>query len=316
MPSLDWDILIFAGVLSLTALIVISFKRGFKWLRHFPSITGFPFNPLLFTVLAMLVILAADPRGKYTEETFREKKANLMIVMDISGSMRAEDIKPNRLIKAKEVIKEFVKKNRDFKLGLITFAGKVQLKCPITSDYEAVESFIDSVDFEKRFDGTAIGNALLTAKIALQRIKEGDKFIILLTDGENNVGYNPIFAAKECAKAGIKVFTVGLGSEKGAPVPIISNGKKIYLRDQFGRIFITHLDEATLKKIAQITEGKYYRATTGLELAKAYDKIASYIKKTVKTKRRYLKPMYKPFVLILAVVWIIWLVMWNLTLDY
>jgi Ca-activated chloride channel family protein len=184
--------------------------------------------------------------------------------------MQAQDFKPkNRLNVAKEVVKEFVSKREHDRVGLVAFSAEAITQCPLTLDYPVVAALIDQIDIGMLKDGTAIGVALATACNRLKNSTADSKVVILLTDGQNNSGMiDPTTAAKVAASLGIKVYTVGVGTKGRAPMPVDD--------PVFGRRMIpveVDLDEETLTKIAELTDGKYYRATDREELASIYDRI-------------------------------------------
>jgi Ca-activated chloride channel family protein len=202
--------------------------------------------------------------------------------------MNAEDVKPNRLEKAKGEIIGFIDKLEGDRIGLVAFAGKAFIQCPLTLDYGAVRIFLDSVNTKIiPVPGTAIGEAIRCAIGAFNQKERKYKALILLTDGEDH-GTQPIKAAEEAKKHGIRIYTIGIGSPEGEPIPIRGATGAIigYKRDAKGNIVMSKLDEITLEKIALITNGKYYRATPGeIELDKIYKEICKMEKKELFTRK-------------------------------
>ena len=179
-----------------------------------------------------------------------------MMVLDTSRSMSAEDLQPdNRLTVAKETMKSFISKRTSDRIGLVVFGSDAFTQCPLTSDYQILSNLFNDIDFAMAGDGTAIGMALATG---LNRLKESpakSKLMILLTDGENNMGeVSPERAAELARDLGVKIYTIGVGQEGGAPVP--------FFHPVYGKVYsdqLTYLDEETLKSIAQTTQGEYFK---------------------------------------------------------
>jgi Ca-activated chloride channel family protein len=223
----------------------------------------------------------------------------IMLVLDISSSMLAEDFAPkNRLVVAKEKIAEFVRGRQYDRIGLVAFAGEALTQVPITIDYPVIYQAIDQLQAgtQQLEDGTAIGTAIATAANRLRDVA-GSRVIILLTDGENNRGeIDPITAAQAAAAYTIKVHTVGVGSEGMAPIPIAAG--------PFGLQYATlpvHIDEDLLTEVSALTGGRYFRATNEAALDSIYHEIDRLEKSSVDVKR-YMNytPRYVPF-LVLAI---------------
>lgn len=184
------------------------------------------------------------------------KGAEIMICLDVSNSMLAEDYSPNRLSRAKLAISKLVDKLQDDRIGLVLFAGSSFVQLPITADYVSAKMFMNSVDTGSiPVQGTAIGDAIYTAAKSFSVQSEKSRAIIVITDGENHED-DPVKVAKDVAETGIKVYTIGVGSLEGQPIPM--NGE--LLKDQDGDIVVTRLDEGTLKQVASAGGGAYVRA--------------------------------------------------------
>jgi Ca-activated chloride channel family protein len=226
--------------------------------------------------LALLIIALARPQIATGFDQKGQAGIDIMLVLDISGSMRAEDFKPkNRFEVAREVLQEFIKQAGANRLGLVVFSGKAFTQCPLAADHKIVSELLDRVHIGMLEDGTAIGMALATAAQRLQSSKARSKVIILLTDGVNNRGeIDPPTAAQAAAALGLKAYVIGVGKEGGAPVPIPDPvfGSR-YARDARGNLLLTELDEATLKNIAETTKGQYFRATDANALRRIYEQI-------------------------------------------
>ena len=184
------------------------------------------------------------------------KGAEIMIVLDVSNSMLAEDYSPNRLERAKLAISRLVDKLREDRIGLIVFAGNSFVQLPITTDYVSAKMFLNSITTESvPVQGTAIGDAINTAMRSFSAQSEKSRAIIIITDGENHED-DPIAAAKQAAELGVRIFTIGIGSPEGKPIPM--NGE--LLKDKEGNIVVTRLDEKVLQDVAAAGNGVYVRA--------------------------------------------------------
>jgi Ca-activated chloride channel family protein len=214
------------------------------------------------------------------------KGIDIMLALDVSGSMQADDLQPNRLEAAKYVCKSFLMGLNNDRVGMVVFAGKSFTQCPLTNDYEIVNSFIDQVGLDTvKVDGTAMGDGIVNCVNRLEN-SGGSKVIILATDGINNQGIPPDEAAKIAAYKGIKIYTIGIGKKGGAQAFVrLPNGTKQPAVDQFGRyVKWEEPDEAVLTRVADITGGKYFRATDNRALANIYATIGRLEKQDIKVK--------------------------------
>ena len=192
--------------------------------------------------------------AKLTEH--ETKGAEIMIVLDVSNSMLAEDYSPNRLERAKLAISRLVDKLRDDRIGLIVFAGNSFVQLPITTDYVSAKMFLGSISTDSvPIQGTAIGDAINTAIRSFSAQSEKSRAIIIITDGENHED-DPVAAATQAAEMGIRVFTIGVGSPEGKPIPM--DGE--LFKDKDGNIVVTRLDESILQEVAKAGKGVYVRA--------------------------------------------------------
>ncbi|MBN1596191.1 VWA domain-containing protein [candidate division FCPU426 bacterium] len=252
---------------------------------------------LLFGAVLFLVLSLARPGGDpvFVEEEVTQKGLEIMLLIDLSSSMRATDLTPNRMEATKEAVKFFVNQISNDRVGLVVFAGSVALQSPMTQDYRTAKMMIDIVSTNfLPVDGTAIGDAL---KYALERIgKENRKnaVIILLTDGENTKGKAPLEVLPEITEAGTRIYAIGVGTPEGTMIPDgeDENGKPKY-KMYMGQPVITKLDEPLLERLAKDTGGKYYSAATNDSLMRAYEDI-SRLTKTEHTEKKK-KPIYKEF---------------------
>ncbi|MBQ9548462.1 MAG: VWA domain-containing protein [Bacteroidales bacterium] len=182
--------------------------------------------------------------------------AEVMICLDVSNSMLARDYSPNRLERAKLAISRLVDRLQDDRIGLIVFAGSSFVQLPITTDYVSAKMFLSSIDTESvPVQGTAIGDAIRTAARGFSSQSEKSRAIVVITDGENHED-DPVEAARQAAEAGIRVYTIGVGSAQGQPIPM--NGE--LLKDSSGEIVVTRLDEGTLRRVAEAGGGAYVLA--------------------------------------------------------
>lgn len=241
-------------------------------------------------------------------EMMKRQGIDIIIAIDVSNSMLAEDIKPNRITKASQEVRGILDRLSGDRVGLIAFAGEAFIQCPLTLDYSAAEIFLDVIDIGLvQRQGTAIGDAVRKAVDGFGTQEKKHKALILLTDGEDQ-DTDPIAAAELARENGVKVFTVGIGSAMGEPIPVLNRkGEKVgYKKDDNGEVVVTKLDEVTLQKIAQITGGKYYRATAGeMELDRVYEEINKMEKKELEGRMLMQYEDRFQYVLILALLFII-----------
>ena len=242
----------------------------------------FRFLLTVLRVLAvvLLIIAFARPRSGTEVTEVTSEGIDIMLALDVSSSMQAEDFKPNnRLYVAKEEIKKFVNKRLNDRIGLVVFARHSFTQCPLTVDYGVLLNFVDQVDFGVIEDGTAIGMAIANGVNRLRESKAKSKIIILLTDGDNNAGeIDPQTAANLADAFDIKIYTIGAGKPGNAMYP--------YNDPIFGKRYVyrpTKIDEKTLKDIADRTGGKFFRARSGEELEEIYTLIDSMEKTEIKT---------------------------------
>jgi Ca-activated chloride channel family protein len=226
--------------------------------------------------LALLVVALARPQVVKKEQEIKTEGIDIMLVLDISGSMLAEDFKPdNRFQVAKGVVSEFLGLVRNDRVGLVVFAGQAFTQCPLTLDYDVLRSLLAGVEMGIVEDGTAIGTALANAVSRLKDSAAKSKVVILLTDGENNAGQiDPDTAARVAEAFSVRVYTIGVGKEGGAPIPVTHPVYgKVYARNPDGSLVLTKLDEAALQRVADTTGGQYFRATDADALKKIYAQI-------------------------------------------
>ena len=238
--------------------------------------------PDVLRLLALLAFVAAMARPQLTlsEESVKAEGIDIMLAIDLSSSMLAQDFNPDRLTVSKQVAEEFVDKRPYDRVGLAVFAGEAFTQCPLTTDHLILKDFLRNVQVGTLADGTAIGMGLATA---VNRIKDSDaksKVVILLTDGVNNTGYiDPMIAAEIAKEYDVKVYTIGVGSEGRALTPVNkrSNGEYIF---SMARV---NIDEVLLNEISALTGGKYYRAIDRAGLERIYDEINTLEKTEIET---------------------------------
>jgi len=221
-------------------------------------------------IISLIILALARPR---LSDTIRETKTeiiDILLVIDQSSSMLAQDFKPNRLEAAKDVAKTFIKDREGDRLGIIVFAGESYIQCPLTRDIEVLLEFTDEIEIiDREHDGTAIGMAIANSINRLRESEAKSKTIILLSDGSNNQGeLEPITAAELAEKLDIKIYTVAAGTHGLAPYPVTDAwGRQVIQKVQ------VDVDEESLKEIADITGGRFFRATDNKSLKKVYEEI-------------------------------------------
>jgi Ca-activated chloride channel homolog len=234
--------------------------------------------------LALSVVALARPQHGTEVEDILTEGIDIIVALDASGSMAAEDFEPrNRLFVAKLVVSRFIEGMKSDRVGLVVFAGKAFTKCPLTVDYGALLNVVDGVQLGTIEDGTAIGNALATCLNRLRTSKAKSKVIILVTDGVNNRGeVQPLDAARISRALDVRIYTVGVGSYGTARFPVTDpgSGAKVYVN------LPVEIDEASLTRIAETTGGLYYRATDRPTLEKIFDAIGR-LEKTRTEVRTY-----------------------------
>lgn len=266
---------------NLDASIRLSAIRGFNkapktykyYLRHFPFI----FKML---ALALLIVALARPQSTNSWNKTSSEGIDIVIALDISGSMLAEDFKPNRLEAAKADAIKFISGRPNDRIGLVVFAGESFTQCPLTTDHAVLINLINDVKSGMIEDGTAIGVGLANAVSRLKDSKAKSKVIILMTDGVNNQGeVAPITAAEIAQTLGIRTYTIGIGTMGKAPYPFTD----MFGRKNYQQIDV-EIDEDVLTKIAHLTDGEYFRATSNKRLEDIYKNIDKLEKSKIEVK--------------------------------
>jgi len=224
--------------------------------------------------LSVCIIALARPQFGSKLEEVKKKGVEVIIALDVSNSMLAEDIQPNRLTRAKQALSRLIDDLDDDKIGLIVFAGDAYTQIPITTDYVSAKMFLETINPDMvPKQGTAIGAAIDLGMRSFSPGEGKSKAMIIITDGENHED-DPVSKAAEAAGKGIVIHTIGIGSTEGVPVPVMVSGKREYLKDADGNTVITKLDEEILKKIALTANGAYIRASnTNIGLDEIFNEI-------------------------------------------
>ena len=236
-----------------------------------------------------LILALTQPRWSYYWKDLTQEGVDIIIALDVSNSMLAQDIKPNRLERAKHKIIDLLNMLEGDRVGLVAFAGTSYLQCPLTLDYSAARIFLNAIDTNLiPVQGTAIGHAIRTSVEAFNEEDTQSRVIILITDGEDHTG-DALPSAKWAKKNGTKIFAIGIGQKIGAPIPNNDKGNPGFKKDEYGEVILSKLDEPTLQEMALHTKGSYVRSVSGdMDLQKIYlENIKHNVKKKkIKTERR------------------------------
>ncbi|MCX6292467.1 MAG: VWA domain-containing protein [Bacteroidetes bacterium] len=252
-----------------------------------------PFILKLFAIAAIIVALAR-PQSSSSGQNVTTEGIDIVIALDISSSMLAEDLKPNRIEAAKKVADQFIDGRPNDRIGLVVFSGESFTQCPMTTDHAVLKNLFEGIQSGMLIDGTAIGEGLATAVNRIRGSKAKSKVIILLTDGVNNLGSIAPVTAGDIAKTfGIRVYTVGIGTQGVAPYPV-----KTPFGIQYQNMEV-QIDEDILKQIAQGTGGKYFRATSTSKLKEIYSDIDQMEKTRIDvTEFRHKSEEFYPLILL------------------
>lgn len=279
------------------ATVMVSTVRAFKGTRSWRNFL----RPLLFIfrllTICCLIIALARPQTRNDEQLVNGEGIDIVLCLDISGSMLSQDFTPNRMEAAKNVASEFIDNRPTDRIGLVIFSGEAFTMCPLTTDRNVLKAQLFNVQSGLLEDGTAIGSGLATGVDRLRNSPSKSKVIILLTDGENNGGLIDPNTAKEIAKSvGVRVYTIGMGTEGYAPVPVQTPAGVVMQREK------VNIDEKLLTQIANETGGHYYRAKDNESLKGIYDEIDKLEKSKIEvnTIHRYTE-QYFPFALAAAI---------------
>lgn len=244
---------------------------------------------LLFAAAALIIIALARPQGKPIPFVNEASGIDIMIAMDVSSSMGAVDMQPNRMEVVKKGLRDFINSLAGDRVGMMTFAGVDFMQCPLTLDYETLNLIIDGLyPGMLAKDGTALDASIRSSVDRLQSKGGKSKILILITDGENTEGGDPIAAAKYAAEKGIRIYAVGVGTKEGGKIP---EGRdawgRVYNKIYKGQEVISRLDDKELRQIAGITEGRFYRITDAGAFRKIKDD--TYLMEKNKSKKEQIK---------------------------
>lgn len=275
-------------------------KSWKSYLRHLPMV-------LRMLALAAAVCVIARPQSTSSHRDEKTEGIDIVMAVDISGSMRAQDFKPNRLEAAKDVAIRFISGRETDNIGLVIFAGESFTQCPLTTDHAVLTNLFNDIQTGMLEDGTAIGSGLATAISRIKESKAKSKVIILLTDGENNRGsITPLKAAEIAQTFGVRVYTIGVGTKGTAPFPV-----QTAFGIQYQEMEV-NIDENLLTQIADMTGGKYFRATNKSSLQSIYEEIDQ-LEKTIMDVREYTKRTeeYLPYALACALLLLLEMLLRN-----
>lgn len=316
------NFLLFAGVLMLGFFMFWAVARKKRLLARFGDLPLLmktaPYisfarqrTKAILLLLALILVVIAVARLQFGThlEMLKREGIDIIVALDVSNSMLAQDIKPSRLEKAKQELRSIIDRLKGDRIGLVAFAGEAFVQCPLTLDYGAARLLLSVMDNTSvSIQGTSISSAIKVAEKSFDQQEKKHKVLLLLTDGEDLEG-GAQEAAEEARKDGIKVYTVGIGNPAGQPIPVMDrNGNQIgFKKDENGEVIISKLDEVSLQKISLATGGKYYNASAGeMELDRIFEEISKMEKKelegTLVTKYddRYQWPLLLALILIVG----------------
>ncbi|MEP0212753.1 MAG: VWA domain-containing protein [Cellulophaga sp.] len=292
-----------------TAALKISSTQGFTDTSILAKLKPMLFILRLLALAAIITALARPQTKDVSTKTKTTKGIDIVMAIDVSSSMLAKDLKPDRLTALKKVAADFIKKRPNDRIGLVAYAGESYTKTPITSDKSIVLSSLRQITHGQLEDGTAIGMGLATAVNRLKDSKSKSKVIILLTDGVNNSGFiEPKTAADLAVEYKIKTYTIGLGTNGNALTPIAFNPDRTY---RYGMRQV-EIDEKLLEEIATVTGGQYFRATDNEKLAAIYDEINKLEKTDIEEiKYTNFEEKFRPLILLAGILLLLEWVMRN-----
>jgi len=277
----------------------------FEYFRYF----------LIIIIIALSCLVLARPQGGHEKEDVSKKGIDIIIAIDVSESMLAEDLKPNRIEAAKLVLEKFMDNLSDDRLGIIVFSGQAFTQSPLTFDYNILREYINNISTDsinqnvKGLSGTAIGDAILSAINRFKDSEDRTKVLVVITDGDANTGADPAIAAQKAKENNIRLYAVGVGQSGGAPLPTTDIiGRKTYARNADGSLFMATFNEGALKNIANIAGGRYFRAGDNESFNEAMTEINSLEKREIKvnTTIEYTENFY-PYLIALMIAWLLFL---------
>ncbi len=286
-----------------------------SWSKYFPLLK----HILIILIIIFFSISLARPQNSHEKRNVNKKGIDIIIALDVSESMLAEDLKPNRIEAAKVSINEFIGNIESDRLGIIVFSGVAFTQSPLTFDYNILKEYLTQVSTKSinqnihGLNGTAIGDAMLAAVNRFRKLENRSKVLILLTDGNANTGADPFIAAQKAKEENIKIYTIGIGKKGGAPLPIINRfGKKDVARDRRGRVVMATFKEDDLKKMASIGNGKYFRASDNLKFKQIMREINLLEKQDIETEiTTEYSENFMPFLIALFVLFFIYIILFG-----
>ncbi len=243
---------------------------------------------LIVLIVVLFAITLARPQGAHEKQEVSKTGIDIIFALDVSGSMLAEDLTPNRIEAAKEHIKEFLGSLEHDRVGIVVFSGQAFTQSPLSFDYHILTEYLDQISTEsinqrvRGLNGTAVGDAILAAIKRFEKSADRSKVLVLLTDGDANAGVNPEVASRMARQENIKIYAIGIGKKGGAPMVFKDfMGQKQVARDRFGRVVMATFNEKALERIAQVGEGRYYRVEDNEGLKQVLDAIGTLEKKEI-----------------------------------
>jgi Ca-activated chloride channel family protein len=289
------NFVLFVAVFLLGMFLIWSLRRKVKLLQKFGDLPLILKNApyisysrqvfkavLLLVALGLMVVAVSRLQFGTHLELLKRQGLDIVVALDVSTSMLAQDMKPTRLAKAKQEIQSIIDRLKGDRIGIVAFAGEAFIQCPLTLDYAAARFLLNAVDNSSvSVQGTSLSSAVEKSTAAFEQLEKKHKVLLLLTDGEDHEGEAET-AAEAARKQGVKIYTVGIGNPQGEPIPVLDRkGNQVgFKKDEKGEVIVSRTDETILQKMALATGGKFYRATAGeMELDKIFDEISSMEKK-------------------------------------
>jgi Ca-activated chloride channel family protein len=283
--------------------------------RNFAAIVPYINHCLIVLLLLFFAVTLARPQSLHQKEELSKDGIDIIIALDVSESMLAEDLQPNRIEAAKEQIKSFVSNLTTDRLGIIVFAGQAFTQSPLTFDYDILTQYLNDISTNsidqgvRGLNGTAIGDAILAAVNRFKKSEDRSKVLVLLTDGDANTGVDPLIAAEMAKKDNIKIYTIGIGSDGGAPIPVKDAlGRKQYAQNPDGTLYKTAFNEDKLKQIAKMGGGLYFRVDQTKSFKDVFDSINKLEKRPIKVNTLTdATDNFYPFLLVLFLIFLAYL---------
>lgn len=257
---------------------------------------------LRMSALSLIILALMRPQKGIISDITNKYGIDIMVCFDVSSSMLAEDLLPNRISVAKDLLARFIKNRPNDRMGLIVFGAQSYLQSPLTNDHQTLLYFLEKIHIGMAEDGTAIGMAIANGVKRLKDSQAKSKIILLITDGDNNSGaIDPVTASRLAATYNIKIYAIGVGNPEGAPIPvgIDSWGRKVYARNPDGSLFLTKMNPEGLRKISAITDGAYFIAQDTKAFYRALKEIDNLEKTKYETRRpHFYEDKFKIFLLV------------------